>query len=68
MSLHELHIAAGVNKLPTQDFEDHVLSVYSTVTKRQAEGRLSWRPFRFERVSNVAYWLFGPRAMSDLSP
>jgi hypothetical protein len=32
-SLHELHIAAGANKLPTEDFEDMSL-VYSTVTMR----------------------------------
>ena len=32
-SLHELHIAAGVNKLPIEDVEDMSL-VYSTVTKR----------------------------------
>ncbi len=31
-SLHELHIAAGVNKLPIEDFDDMSL-VYSTVTK-----------------------------------
>jgi hypothetical protein len=30
-SLHELHVAAGANKLPTEDFEDMSL-VYSTVT------------------------------------
>jgi len=30
-SLHELHIAAGANKLPIEDFEDMSL-VYSTVT------------------------------------
>ena len=30
-TLHELHIAAGVNKLPIEDFEDMSL-VYSTVT------------------------------------
>ncbi len=30
-SLSELHTAAGVNKLPTEDFEDMSL-VYSTVT------------------------------------
>jgi len=30
-SLHELHIAAGVNKLPIEDVEDMSL-VYSTVT------------------------------------
>jgi hypothetical protein len=29
-SLHELHTAAGANKLPTEDFEDMSL-VYSTV-------------------------------------
>jgi len=33
MSLQELHAAAGVNKLPIEDFEDLSL-VYSTVTKR----------------------------------
>jgi hypothetical protein len=33
MSLQELHAAAGVNKLPTEDFEDQSL-VYSTGTKR----------------------------------
>jgi hypothetical protein len=33
MSLQELHAAAGVNKLPIEDFEDQSL-VYSTVTKR----------------------------------
>jgi hypothetical protein len=32
-SLHELHIAAGVNKLPIEDLEDMSL-VYSTVTMR----------------------------------
>jgi hypothetical protein len=32
-SLHELHTAAGVNKLPIEDFEDMSL-VYSTVTMR----------------------------------
>jgi hypothetical protein len=32
-SLQELHVAAGVNKLPIEDFEDMSL-VYSTVTKR----------------------------------
>ena len=32
-SLHELHIAAGVNKLPIEDVEDMSL-VYSTVPKR----------------------------------
>jgi hypothetical protein len=32
-SLHELHIAAGVNKLPIEDIEDMSL-VYSTVTMR----------------------------------
>jgi hypothetical protein len=32
-SLQELHTAAGVNKLPIEDFEDMSL-VYSTVTKR----------------------------------
>jgi hypothetical protein len=32
-SLQELHSAAGVNKLPIEDFEDMSL-VYSTVTKR----------------------------------
>jgi hypothetical protein len=32
-SLHELHTAASVNKLPTEDFEDMSL-VYSTVTRR----------------------------------
>jgi hypothetical protein len=31
-SLQELHTAAGVNKLPIEDFEDMSL-VYSTVTK-----------------------------------
>ena len=30
-SLHELHIAAGVNKLPIEDVEDMSL-VYATVT------------------------------------
>jgi len=33
MSLQELHAAAGVSKLPIEDFEDQSL-VYSTVTKR----------------------------------
>lgn len=33
MSLQELHTAAGVNKLPIEDFEDQSL-VYSTATKR----------------------------------
>jgi hypothetical protein len=33
MSLQELHAAAGVSKLPIDDFEDQSL-VYSTVTKR----------------------------------
>jgi hypothetical protein len=33
MSLQEPHIAAGVNKLPIEDFEDMSL-VYSTATKR----------------------------------
>lgn len=33
MSLQELHAAAGVNKLPIEDFEDMSL-VYSTATKR----------------------------------
>jgi hypothetical protein len=33
MSLQELHTAAGVNKLPIEDFEDQSL-VFSTVTKR----------------------------------
>jgi hypothetical protein len=32
-SLQELHTAAGVNKLPNEDFEDMSL-VYSTKTKR----------------------------------
>ena len=32
-SLHELHVAAGANKLPTEDVEDMSL-VYSTVTMR----------------------------------
>jgi hypothetical protein len=32
-SLHELHTAAGVNKLPIEDFEDMSL-VFSTATKR----------------------------------
>jgi hypothetical protein len=32
-SLRELHTAAGVNKLPIEDFEDMSL-VYSTVTMR----------------------------------
>jgi hypothetical protein len=32
-SLQELHTAAGVDKLPIEDFEDMSL-VYSTVTKR----------------------------------
>jgi hypothetical protein len=32
-SLQELHTAAGVNRLPIEDFEDMSL-VYSTVTKR----------------------------------
>jgi hypothetical protein len=32
-SLQELHTAAGVNKLPTEDFEDMSL-VHSSVTKR----------------------------------
>ena len=31
-SLQELHTAAGVNKLPVEEFEDMTL-VYSTVTK-----------------------------------
>ena len=31
-SLQELHTAAGVNKLPIEEFEDMTL-VYSTVTK-----------------------------------
>jgi hypothetical protein len=31
--LHELHIAAGANKLPIEDYEDMSL-VYSTVTAR----------------------------------
>jgi hypothetical protein len=33
MSLQEPHTAAGVNKLPIEDFEDMSL-VYSTATKR----------------------------------
>jgi hypothetical protein len=33
MSLQELHAAADVNKLPTEDFDDQSL-VYSTGTKR----------------------------------
>jgi len=33
MSLQELHAAAGVSKLPIEDFEDQSL-VYSTMTKR----------------------------------
>jgi hypothetical protein len=33
MSLQEPHTAAGVNKLPIENFEDMSL-VYSTVTKR----------------------------------
>jgi hypothetical protein len=33
MSLQELHAAAGVSKLPIEDFEDQSL-VYSTATKR----------------------------------
>ena len=33
MSLQEFHAAAGVNKLPIEEFEDQSL-VYSTVTKR----------------------------------
>ncbi len=32
-SLQELHTAAGVNKLPIEDFEDQSL-VFSTATKR----------------------------------
>lgn len=32
-SLQELHAAAGVDKLPIEEFEDQSL-VYSTVTKR----------------------------------
>jgi hypothetical protein len=32
-SLQELHTAAGVNKLPTEEFEDQSM-VYSTPTKR----------------------------------
>jgi hypothetical protein len=32
-SLQELHTAAGVNKLPVEEFEDMSL-VYSTATKR----------------------------------
>jgi len=32
-SLQEIHIAAGVNKLPIEDFEDMSL-VFSTVMKR----------------------------------
>ena len=32
-SLQELHTAAGVNKLPIEEFEDQSL-VYPTVTKR----------------------------------
>ncbi len=32
MSLQELHAAAGVNKLPIEEFEDQSL-VYSTTTK-----------------------------------
>ena len=32
-SLQKLHTAAGVNKLPSEDFEDMSL-VYSAVTKR----------------------------------
>ena len=32
-ALHELHAAAGVNKLPIEDFEDMSL-VFSTATKR----------------------------------
>ena len=32
-SLRELHTAAGVNKLPIEDFEDQSL-VFSTATKR----------------------------------
>jgi hypothetical protein len=41
-SLQELHTAAGVNKLPIEDFEDMSL-VYSTVTKRQLATRLPSR-------------------------
>jgi hypothetical protein len=33
MPLQELNVAAGVNKLPIENFEDQSL-VYSTVTKR----------------------------------
>jgi hypothetical protein len=33
MSLQELHTAAGLNKLPVEDFEDMSL-IYSTATKR----------------------------------
>ena len=33
MSLQDLYAAAGVNKLPIEEFEDQSL-VYSTVTKR----------------------------------
>ena len=33
MSVQELHAAAGVNKLPIEDFEDQSL-VYSTAPKR----------------------------------
>jgi hypothetical protein len=32
MSLQELHAAAGVNKLPSEEFEDQSL-VYSTTTR-----------------------------------
>ena len=32
MSLQELHAAAGINKLPIEEFEDQSL-VYSTATK-----------------------------------
>jgi hypothetical protein len=37
-SLQELHTAAGVNKLPTEDFEDMSL-IYSIVTKRPPDRR-----------------------------
>jgi hypothetical protein len=33
MSVQELHAAAGVNKLPIEEFEDHSL-VYSAAPKR----------------------------------
>jgi len=36
--LQELHTAAGVNKLPIEEFEDMSLE-YPTATKRQEAGR-----------------------------